>query len=52
VRDLIKAGRTLDEVKAADPARGYKARYGSTTGSWTTDTFIEAIYGSLTSRKS
>ena len=52
VRDLIKAGRTLDDVKAADPARGYKARYGSTTGSWTTDTFIEAIYGSLTSRKS
>ena len=52
VRDLIKAGRTLDEVKAADPARGYKARYGSTTGSWTTDKFIEAIYGSLTSKKS
>jgi glyoxylase-like metal-dependent hydrolase (beta-lactamase superfamily II) len=52
VRDLIKAGRTLEEVKAADPARGYKARYGSTTGSWTTDKFIEAIYGSLTSKKS
>ena len=52
VRDLIKAGRTLDQVKAADPARGYKARYGSTTGSWTTDKFIEAIYGSLTSKKS
>ena len=52
VRDLVKAGRTLDQVKAADPARGYKARYGSTTGSWTTDKFIEAIYGSLTSKKS
>jgi hypothetical protein len=52
VRDLIKAGRTLDQVKAADPARGYKARYGSTTGSWTTDKFIEAVYGSLTSKKS
>jgi glyoxylase-like metal-dependent hydrolase (beta-lactamase superfamily II) len=52
VRDLIKAGRTLDQVKAADPARGYKARYGSTSGAWTTDKFIEAIYGSLTSKKS
>jgi glyoxylase-like metal-dependent hydrolase (beta-lactamase superfamily II) len=52
VRDLIKAGRTLEEVKAADPARGYRARYGSTTGSWTTEKFIEAIYGSLTSKKS
>jgi glyoxylase-like metal-dependent hydrolase (beta-lactamase superfamily II) len=52
VRDLIKAGRTINEVKAADPARGYKARYGSTTGSWTTEKFIEAIYNSLTSKKS
>ncbi len=52
VRDLIKAGRTLEDVKAADPARGYKARYGSTTGSWTTNQFVEAIYRSLTSKKS
>ena len=52
VRDLIKAGRTLDQVKAADPARGYKARYGSTSGPWTTDQFIEAVYRSLTSKKS
>jgi glyoxylase-like metal-dependent hydrolase (beta-lactamase superfamily II) len=51
VRDLIKAGRTLDEVKAADPARGYKARYGSTTGSWTAEQFVEAIYRSLASKK-
>jgi glyoxylase-like metal-dependent hydrolase (beta-lactamase superfamily II) len=47
LRDLIKAGRTLDEVKAADPARGYKARYGSTTGPWTTEQFVEASYRSL-----
>jgi cyclase len=52
VRDLIKAGRTLEQVKAADPARGYKARYGSTSGPWTTDQFIEAVYRSLTSKKS
>lgn len=52
VRDLIKAGRTLEDVKAADPARGYKARYGSTSGPWTTDQFVEAIYRSLASKKS
>jgi glyoxylase-like metal-dependent hydrolase (beta-lactamase superfamily II) len=52
VRDLIKAGRTLDEVKAADPARGYKARYGATTGPWTTEQFVEAIYRSLAPKKS
>jgi len=51
VRDLIKAGRTLEQVKAADPARGYKARYGSTTGPWTTEQFVEAIYRSLAPKK-
>ena len=52
VRDLLKAGRTLEQVKAADPARGYKARYGSTSGPWTTEKFIEAIYRSLAAKKS
>jgi cyclase len=52
VRDLIKAGRTLEQVRASDPARGYKARYGSTTGPWTTDQFVEAVYRSLTAAKS
>jgi len=51
VRDLIKAGRTLEQVKAADPARGYKARYGSTPGPWTTEQFVEAIYRSLAPKK-
>ena len=37
VRDLKDAGRTLDQVKAASPARGYTRRYGSDSGSWTTD---------------
>ena len=52
VRDLIKAGRTLDQIKAAAPARGYTARYGSTTGPWTTNQFIEAVYHSLLQAKS
>ena len=52
VRDLIKAGRTLEQVKATDPARGYKARYGSTSGPWTTDQFVEAVYRSLATAKS
>ena len=33
VRDLIRAGATLDQVKAAAPARGYTRRYGADTGS-------------------
>jgi cyclase len=52
VRDLIKAGRSLVEVKAAQPAKGYMGRYGNQGGAWTTDHFVEAIYRSLTKEKS
>jgi glyoxylase-like metal-dependent hydrolase (beta-lactamase superfamily II) len=51
VRDLIKAGRSLAEVKAAQPAKGYMGRYGNPGGDWTTDRFIEAVYKSLTREK-
>jgi cyclase len=47
IRDLIQAGMTLDQVKAASPARGYTRRYGSESGPWTTNNFIEAAYRSL-----
>jgi len=47
VRDLIKQGRTLEQIKAASPAKGYTRRYGSDTGTWTTNNFIEAVYRSL-----
>jgi glyoxylase-like metal-dependent hydrolase (beta-lactamase superfamily II) len=47
VRDLRDAGMTLDQIKAASPARGYTRRYGSDSGSWTTNNFIEAVYKSL-----
>ena len=47
VRDLIKEGLTLEQIKAASPARGYTRRYGSDTGSWTTNDFVEAVYRSL-----
>nr|UXE44288.1 hypothetical protein Hi04_10k_c1889_00009 [uncultured bacterium] len=52
VRDLIKAGRSLAEVKAAQPAKGYMGRYGNPGGAWTTDRFIEAVYRSLAKEKS
>jgi len=52
VRDLIKAGMSIDQVKAAAPARGYTRRYGADSGPWTTNNFIEAIYQSLVKEKS
>ena len=37
-------GMTLEQVKAARPTMDFDGRYGSTTGPWTTDMFIEAVY--------
>src|SRR5215470_12988805 len=47
VRDLMTRGMTLEQVRAAKPTRDYDPRYGKTTGPWTTDMFIEAVYQSL-----
>jgi glyoxylase-like metal-dependent hydrolase (beta-lactamase superfamily II) len=47
VEDLIKKGRTLEQVKAANPSGDYDTEYGSTTGPWTTAHFIEAVYRTL-----
>jgi cyclase len=47
VQDMIKRGMSLDQVKAANPTKGYRKRYGSDVGPWTTDMFVEAVYNSL-----
>jgi len=52
VRDLRDAGMTLDQIKAASPARGYTRRYGSDSGPSSTNNFIEAIHKSLPKGKS
>ena len=52
VRDLVNAGRSLEQVKAAGPAKGYEGRYGNDGGDWTTDRFVEAVYRSLVKEKS
>ena len=47
IQSMIAKGMTLDQVKAARPTRDYDPRYGATTGTWTTDKFIEAVYRTL-----
>ena len=47
IQDLINKGMTLEQVKAAKPTFDYDGLYGSTTGDWTTEKFIEAAYKSL-----
>jgi glyoxylase-like metal-dependent hydrolase (beta-lactamase superfamily II) len=51
VQNAIDGGRTLEETKAAGLTRDYDPRYGTTTGPWTTDMFIEAVYKSLSVKK-
>jgi hypothetical protein len=50
LKDMIGRGMTLAQIKAARPTLDFDARYGSTTGSWTTEMFIEASYRSLTQK--
>lgn len=52
VRELVNAGRSLEQVKAARPALGYEGRYGNAGGDWTTEKFVEAVYRSLAKEKS
>ena len=47
VRDGVKRGQTLDQVKAGKPTLDYDARWGATSGPWTTDMFLEAVYKDL-----
>ena len=52
VQDMINRKMTLDQIKAADPAKPYTAQYGATSGPWTTNDFVEAVYRSLTNATS
>jgi len=47
IQAMIKKGATLAQVKAAHPTADYDDRYGATSGFWTTDMFVEAVYKSL-----
>lgn len=51
IEDMVRRGMTLDQVKAAKPTVDYDPLYGSTTGFWTTDKFVEAVYTSLKDNK-
>jgi cyclase len=51
VQDLLDEGKTLAQVKAANPTLGYRSQYGTDTGPWTTDMFVETIYSELAAKK-
>jgi cyclase len=47
IRDAVKEGRTLAQIKAAKLSLDYDYRYGAKTGFGTTDRFVESVYQSL-----
>ncbi len=50
IQDMVSKGMTLEQVKAARPTRDYDPLYGTDTGPWTTDMFVEAVYRSLSAK--
>jgi glyoxylase-like metal-dependent hydrolase (beta-lactamase superfamily II) len=49
IQDMIKRGMTLDQIKAASPAKPYETEYGTASGS--TNAFVETVYKSLTAKR-
>jgi cyclase len=47
VQDAVKRGMTLDQIKSAKFTLDYDARWGATSGAWTTDMFLDAMYKDL-----
>lgn len=47
IQYMTQKNMTLEQVKAARPTIDYNPVYGTTTGFWTTDKFIETVYADL-----
>ena len=51
IQDMVKRGMTLEQVNASRPTLEYDGRYGASTGPWTTDMFVEAVYRNVSERR-
>jgi cyclase len=51
IRDAIKKGMTLDQIKSARLTRDYDARYSTPSGPGSTANFVESIYRDLSGKK-
>ena len=47
IQERINEGMSLGEVQASRPTFGFDVRYGSDSGNWTTEQFVEVIYNEL-----
>ena len=51
IRDAIKKGMTIDQVKAARLTRDYDPRYAAPSGPGSTANFVESMYRDLSAKK-
>jgi glyoxylase-like metal-dependent hydrolase (beta-lactamase superfamily II) len=51
IQSLIAEGKSLDQIRAANPTLGYRSQYGADSGPWTTDMFVEVIYRELSAKR-
>jgi hypothetical protein len=51
IQSMIEQKMTLEQIKAAAPAKAWEPQFGAKSGPWTTNDFVEAVYKSLMSRK-
>ncbi len=51
IQSLVTEGKSLDQVKAANPTLGYRSQYGADSGAWTTDMFVDVIYRELAAKQ-
>jgi len=51
IQHMIDQKMTLEQIKAAAPAKAWEPQFGAVSGPWTTNDFVEAVYKSLTVRK-
>jgi glyoxylase-like metal-dependent hydrolase (beta-lactamase superfamily II) len=47
IKGMVEEGKSLDQVKAANPTLGYRSEYGADSGPWTTDMFVSVVFQEL-----
>lgn len=52
IKYMIDQKMTVEQVKSAAPAKAWEPRFGATSGPWTTNQFVEAVYKSLVNEAS
>ena len=40
----------LAQIQAANPTQGFRRRYGTDTGPWTTEMFVTSVYKGLSAK--